>query len=299
MAEGFKSGPYSLRFSLSRKEEKYAKRILFLFRKITGKTSGSYRILDKEIRITICGKDLVNFFISQFGSGAQNKVIPQWAIEAEPSKIKKLLSSWELGDGWKFQSCQNIVTVSKKLAYSAFLSYLKLGIVPSLCHIRIKNHDNFLTDGQCPYQLSYYPNGHKNPGVWKKDNFYYFQVKNVTRVPYCGELFDLEVKNESAFAIPFLVHNSAWYASKKRGKVIRDRKTGKIITFQEIIKRFAKTRALLIILGYPMVKRKRKAKVKKTTKELYRLALPLIKRYVRFFLGRGVEANKKEPYNKI
>ena len=81
---------------------------------------------------------------------------------------------------------------------------------------------------------------------------------------------------------------AAWYASKKEGKIIKDRKTGKAITFREIIKRFAKTRALLVVLGYPMVRRKRKLKIKKTTRELYRLARPLIKKYVKYYSKSGL-----------
>ncbi len=43
---------------------------------------------------------------------------------------------------------------------------------------------------------------------------------------------------------------SAWYSSKKKGMIIHDKKIGQVLSFFDIIKRFAKARGLLWALGY-------------------------------------------------
>ncbi len=79
---------------------------------------------------------------------------------------------------------------------------------------------------------------------------------------------------------------SSWYSSIKSGKVLRDRKTGKVITPKDCIKRFAHARGLLWALGYPPRKQKGKVKTTPEFREMYRLAFPSVKYYYNKYKGK-------------
>jgi len=83
----------------------------------------------------------------------------------------------------------------------------------------------------------------------------------------------------------------AWYSSLSKGKILRDRKTGRKLTKQEVIKRFAKVRGLLWALGYPP-----KAPGREDTKiyrEVFKKAFPLMRKYHRRYFRRVVRLDKK------
>ncbi len=72
---------------------------------------------------------------------------------------------------------------------------------------------------------------------------------------------------------------SAWYSSKKKGRIIHDKKTGRVLSFLDIIKRFAKARGLLWALGYSPSRPKKGKVTTPAYKELWKKAAPSIKYY--------------------
>lgn len=77
---------------------------------------------------------------------------------------------------------------------------------------------------------------------------------------------------------------AAWLASIRKGKVLRDRKTGRPLTAKEVINRFARTRGLLWALGYPL-----KVPGPNTTlafKILFKRALPGVRKWYNFYKRR-------------
>jgi intein/homing endonuclease len=75
-------------------------------------------------------------FFSQFGKGAPNKCIPDWAFFAERTKVLDLLKGAWLGDGCRVrqprQKYVNITTASKVLAFQLQQLYAKIGIVATI-----------------------------------------------------------------------------------------------------------------------------------------------------------------------
>ncbi len=80
---------------------------------------------------------------------------------------------------------------------------------------------------------------------------------------------------------------SAWYSSIKHGRRIYDKKTGRRITLQDCINRYAHARGLLLALGYK-VKHGFKPK-KKTTlefRELFKKAWPKVKKWYLYYRNK-------------
>ena len=75
----------------------------------------------------------------------------------------------------------------------------------------------------------------------------------------------------------------AWASSISKGKVLRDRKTGKRITLEDCIRRYAKVRGLLLALGYDI---KHSKKTTPIFKKVFKKAWPLIKKWYKYYKGR-------------
>lgn len=78
---------------------------------------------------------------------------------------------------------------------------------------------------------------------------------------------------------------SAFFASIGRGKHITDQKTGQKLSALDVIKRYARARALLLALGYPLGVSK-KGKTTPEFKKMFKLALPSIKYYYSQYRGK-------------
>lgn len=86
----------------------------------------------------------------------------------------------------------------------------------------------------------------------------------------------------------FLRIHAAWYSLVVSGKRVYSTELKKEMTVGDIVKQFAKLRAILWALGYPLKspKEKNKKKVKKVTAALYVKAIPLIKKYLKELEGK-------------
>lgn len=78
---------------------------------------------------------------------------------------------------------------------------------------------------------------------------------------------------------------AAWFASTNRGKRIFSKKKNKFLTLDEIVDEFARIRAILIALGYPL-KPSLKKKSTALTSELYKRAIPLIIKYLKSYKNK-------------
>ena len=79
-----------------------------------------------------------------------------------------------------------------------------------------------------------------------------------------------------------------WFGLVNSGKRVYSIKQKKQMTLDEIVKQFAKLRAILWELGYPLKspKDKNKNKTKRSTAILYKKAIPLIHSYLRKVKGK-------------
>ena len=259
LAEGFPSGNTEIRFSLNINEEEYAKEILDLFRKITKKQTGVYKkIPDKnEIRVEFSDKELHDFLITNFGSGASNKTIPLWVIQSPKEKIRALLSTYWKGDGVTTPKERSlgrwrITTTSKKLAFGIFLLWTRLGKIPSISY-----KEQFVF-GKWHSSWTVTLHDRTRKDYIETDDGYWFPIRKVKIKRFKGTVYNLETTS-NVYYIPFKVHNClAWYSSLKRGKQLK-RKDGTPITIQD-------TKDLALAIVKEMIRRHHEYKKKGITK---------------------------------
>ena len=209
LAEGFPSSSSSITFSLNKNEREYAERIKTIAEKEFN-AKVKIQVLEKEIRVKVSSKAFHDFCISNFSFHAKDKTLPLWVLHAEPEKLELLLEAWQKGDGCDIGLYHKGSTASPTLAYGLFLCYLKIGLVPSISYSEgVTNFGKFTK-----YSLAFVDKPRRT--FVEDDNYFYFPIRQVSEEPYAGKVYNLETKNH-IYQVPFIVHNCAWYSTKKQG----------------------------------------------------------------------------------
>ncbi len=136
LSEGSCYGGSEVNFDFSRTELKtFAADCAQLAKRIFGKECAFTRNGRNGMRLVLYSAIAEDFF-SQFGKGAPNKKIPDWAFFAEPTKQLELLKGEWQGDGCRMnqqrQKYLNITTTSRVLAFQLQALYARLGIVATI-----------------------------------------------------------------------------------------------------------------------------------------------------------------------
>ena len=189
-----------IELSLSIKEQKEAQRIQYLAYKVFGnKLKINIERRNKEIRIRIYSSILSNFFRKEFGTGAKNKIIPEWIINSNKSGLKQFLNSYIKGDGTKWSNLSKISTSSKSIAIQLTLILNKLGVLGSF---NINKGKRF---GGNIYEIVICNNPSKKYYIEDK-NFYFIPIRNLKREYYKGLVYNIETEDHTYPAL-FVVHN--------------------------------------------------------------------------------------------
>jgi formate hydrogenlyase subunit 6/NADH:ubiquinone oxidoreductase subunit I len=132
VSEGFCDGGRSVKFSFHRKETDLIADVRSLCKAIFQKDPKVRRNTGQGANVVL-DSALAEGFFSQFGHGAQNKRIPDWAFFAEKDKLIQLLKGIWLGDGCTVrqprQEYLNFTTTSHVLAFQIQAMLARLGIV--------------------------------------------------------------------------------------------------------------------------------------------------------------------------
>jgi formate hydrogenlyase subunit 6/NADH:ubiquinone oxidoreductase subunit I len=136
LAEGSCDGGREVNFDFSKTElTTYAEDCAELVKRFFGKECTLSKNGENGIRLTLYSAIAEDFF-SQFGKGAPNKKLPDWAFFAEPVKQLELLKGEWQGDGClmnqKRQKYLDVTTTSKILAFQLQQIYARLGIVATI-----------------------------------------------------------------------------------------------------------------------------------------------------------------------
>jgi len=119
-------------FSLHKKETHIIEDISSLSRDFFGKSPSVTRATGDGVNVVLCSVLAVRFF-SQFGRGAPNKKITDWAFHSGKAKLLQLMKGIWLGDGCKVrqprQKYLNFRTSSEVLAFQEQSILARLGIV--------------------------------------------------------------------------------------------------------------------------------------------------------------------------
>ena len=120
-------GRHEIAFSINLVEEEL---VLENIRKIfptINCTRKSDLVKTKGCRTWVVSKKEFSKVFDSFGSGAKNKIIPQWVLEAPRNLILKFLEGYRQADGTKTKELYQVTTISPSIAYGIQLLLLKVG----------------------------------------------------------------------------------------------------------------------------------------------------------------------------
>ncbi|MBI3384630.1 DNA primase [Candidatus Gottesmanbacteria bacterium] len=210
IAEGSTHRGY-IRFSLGNHEEKFAKEIIFLIKKIFALQAKIHRRSNGHktgIEITACQSQLANIFENLVGKGAANKHIPFIFQELPTTQQFVIIEAVFKGDGTSFiaNRSQNrhksITTVSEILAEQLIDILLRLHIFPTLYTNGPKidkllvNHKKSFTviwsdEARQKYNLIYY--GKDGSQYWL------LPIIQLKQEEYRGPVYNLTVDRDHTF----------------------------------------------------------------------------------------------------
>lgn len=169
--------------------------------------------------VTCSSTLLANWLIANFGKGALNKKIPLWTKKLPVAKLSALLTSYANGDGWRDPSRLgqiDLQTVSEQLANDIRCIALKIGRRAFIYEHKprqiiqgrkVNSHPSYLVKVSPDKALGC----GKGFGLTPFDSkAIYLKVQKVNRVPYSGNVFNLEVENDESYcSTSHTLHNCA------------------------------------------------------------------------------------------
>lgn len=178
-------------------------------------------------RIYIHTKETGGWFASNFGSGAGNKYIPEWLMNAPEEVVWDFLDAAFMGDGCRTQPRRiSYATVSPKLASQLQFLFARLGVMCQWQTYTPKNEKwsvkNTLIIGSDQISrvvskmklfgpkigLKLTGNIGISRGFFVNDNYIFLRVQKTGIREYAGPVYDLSVKNDPSYVVDFKVHNS-------------------------------------------------------------------------------------------
>lgn len=165
----------------------------------------------------ISNKALADRFRKLFGEGAPNKRLPEQLMQLGREKTKALLDGLVDGDG-------SVDVASSKVSYSSTspnlvrqvrMLFQRLGYTASFYrHYRaednpLANYDVYETaiaGSSARRWMGEDGRGNGN-NTWVGDEYHYTPVREVSRVPYSGTVYNFETATTNTYCVPFAVHN--------------------------------------------------------------------------------------------
>lgn len=225
LAEGSVSAPSSIYFWIGQHETELKDHIVNLWKNLG---EDPVVIPHKSCWcIAIWSKKWYSLF-QQFGEHSHEKKLPEWALYLPSHEQRLILKGHLSGDGNEEKRSFRHASTSRTLVYQLRLILFNLGILHGVYNRGMKNsvidgreiiakHDIYEIcvggDGARAYaeQLDIeYDGGKRTAGSYGKvtDDAVYIPIKEITREPYLGVVYNLSVDNAESYLTPHgVVHN--------------------------------------------------------------------------------------------
>lgn len=208
-------------FVFGSKEENLVEEVIFLMKKIFNLAPAPLVRKRNSLNIPFYSARLARFFGKNFGKGAANKILPQWAIDLPVEKQKHILYGLWLGDGYIKEKVAKWVTISKQLAYQTRLLLFRQNIDCSFLTapaydnhkqsyiIYIKQQESLRKLAQIVgVELNFTPKLKDPKKTWFASNYYYAPIWKVEKEDYQGRVYNLEVEGAHSYVTEAAaVHN--------------------------------------------------------------------------------------------
>lgn len=202
----------TLEFFFNSKEREYVEDVEYIIEVIFRLPPSSFVIRRNTAIVTYYSARLARFFEKLFGRGAENKHLPHWMIVLPTEKQQHILCGLWRGDGYINNETAKFVTISKQLANQAKLLLLRQRIIFSFLTVKAQgihkeNYQIYVKEDNSLKKLSEIIgikiNLPKRKMVlhksWYDDRFYYTTIKRIEKIPYRGEVYNLEVDGDHSF----------------------------------------------------------------------------------------------------
>ena len=184
----------------------------------------SIDIHNNNYRLIIYSSIFAEFLKQSFNTGAREKDIPKWLLEAPENLIKAFLKGWICGDGSIRQNSFSVNTVSKNLAYKGYLLFNKIGILvwfsekkQNIDYINKYLKQKVKTVADYSYNLGasgerinkLFPDLHMKDNetrYFEDEQFYYIPISKIEKFITKNKFYCLTTEDHT-INIPFVTHN--------------------------------------------------------------------------------------------
>lgn len=208
-------------FTFNQNEISYIDDVKDLMKKIFNLKANKGYIGEGAHRIVFSHKILAEFFGNIFGKGSLNKHMPQWMLFLPSEKQKEIIRGHWRGDGTTSYDGFRFDTTSRLLAEQVKQILLRLKILPCF---RIDNNGRenpkYVIEvfGKQIEEFGELMNTEKHKAIerrthtynrgWIDNNYAFFPIQNIGEMNYEGEIYNLEIENDSSYALnSVVVHN--------------------------------------------------------------------------------------------
>ena len=172
--------------------------------------------------VYVCGKALAAWLTKNFGSGSRNKRLPRWCLDLPQAQQLVMLRAYVQGDGHWADPSRSAVTVgsfSSELAMGVQAVLLRCGYAAAV--YQVTDHDwprtQVTVGGASGVDLAAHWGFELNPKgrgrsrrynhIKLDEDYAYFPVRKVSKVPYHGDVCNLEVAEDHTYCVPVEAHN--------------------------------------------------------------------------------------------
>ncbi|HIG97093.1 MAG TPA: radical SAM protein [Candidatus Aenigmarchaeota archaeon] len=224
---------YEISWTFNKNEHAYIEDVKTIIKDVLG--LGPF-IVNQENVTRVCVSNAVFAMLIEklFGSGSENKAIPDFIISLKPEFLEELMKGWILGDGgivrYNGKKMIKVSTISHSLAYQFFVIAQKLGLSPSLqknstgssyidgrevkscgyCYhlnFKSKQDTNKLLNTIFGAEQLEFVAGRGTVEI-RDENAVYFPVESVEFEDFSGTVYNIEVEEDHTYtANGFLVNN--------------------------------------------------------------------------------------------
>lgn len=217
-----------VQFSLNPQESHYADDIEILLKKCFGLSAKRW-LIQRGLYVRVASRGLSRFFVGQFGSGCDRKLLPAWAMTLPTDKQRELLRGLYRGDGSVSKSHQSrLLLANPKLIYQVWQILTRFGALMSLAQHDPRNTsfggmsrpmasitwaDDCSQDFKEINDKSIYPFREQWLGgsrQWVAEGGEKCVAARWKEVPYAGMVYDLEVADDHSFVVEGVVSSNCY-----------------------------------------------------------------------------------------
>jgi pyruvate formate lyase activating enzyme len=198
---------YSLVFAFGLHEAELAEETRCLLQTVLG-VGGSVTRRSTTIAVTVNRTSVALLFEGLCGGGAAHKRVPTEVFDGPRAVVEAFLDAYLRGDGHHYPNGKiSATTKSRRLAYAVAWLGLKTGHLPSVYENAVAAER--LIEGrkvrQTPvqYTVVWYDNAQVARKAITTQHYYLVPVREVSSVPYAGDVYNLEAEYEHSYLANF------------------------------------------------------------------------------------------------